>query len=125
MDVYPLLESVHAKSADHALAGAHVRCCVHPDDPQRVHRYLALCERCSEQQPSLGWAIWRQAARLLLSTAGDCELPLHWRWLCLDHLHRPLAKLNERAETSGERAELRALRWQLTTLELHESRYTP
>lgn len=120
MSAFQLLDSSVTLAPDDALAGAQIRLCVHPDDPQRINRYLAFCERCSQHQPTLRWAIWRQAARLLLSTASDRELPLHWRCLCLDHLHRPLASLGECAGTGGERAELRALRWQLTTLELRD-----
>ncbi|ENO88748.1 hypothetical protein [Thauera linaloolentis] len=62
-------------------------------------------------------AAWR-STELLACTAADRALPIHWRHLCLDHVHQPLAQLACCARSPQQQARLAAIRWRVATLDL-------
>ena len=67
------------------------------------------------------WEAYWRAAELLASTAADRALPNHWRHLCLDHLHHPMAQLAGCAFSPQQKARLAALRWRIANLDLSSS----
>lgn len=99
------------------LAGLRVRLCAHPDEPRLVARYLAA----GDELRVLGlpaWEIALESAWLLVAVAGDRALPMHWRCLCLDHVHRPLAVIERHTIDDQRRRLQQALRWELARLDL-------
>ncbi len=98
-------------------AGLCVRLCVDADEPLLVERYLELGNGLHARGLLAPWDIALQSTLLLLDTAADTELPLHWRGLCLDQVHRPLGVLAERADDDKRRRQFAALSWRLATLD--------
>ena len=107
-------------------AGVQVRLCVDPNEPLLIERYLDL-ERVLQLHESRtvydsrwdrrwDWS-WRSAC-LLMETASDAALPMHWRWLCLDHVHRPLHTLSTLADSEIRQRLLAGLSWQLANLRI-------
>ncbi len=102
------------------LAGLRVRLCAHPDEPRLVARYLAA----GDELRALGLSAWEialESAWLLVAVAGDRALPMHWRCLCLDQVHRPLATIERLAVDDNRRQLQQALRWELARLDLAPS----
>lgn len=115
-------------------AGLQVRLCVDPDEPLLIERYLDL-ERvlqrretgsCDDSRWDQRWDwAWRSAC-LLMETASDAALPMHWRWLCLDHVHRPLHTLSTLADSEVRRRLFAGLSWQLANLRIGpDDRFCP
>ena len=80
-------------------AGRQVRLCVDPNEPLLIERYLDL-----ERALHLG--------------APDSNAPADWRWLCLDHVHRPLDTLASLADSEVRRRLFAGLSWQLANLRM-------
>lgn len=100
-------------------AGQRVRLGIDPDEPRLVERYLDLARSLAPTTALSAWECARQTTQLLLDTAADPALPMHWRQLCTDYLHRPLSELAAIASDETRQAVLRRLRWQLATLDLN------
>lgn len=105
-------------------AGRQVRLCVDPNEPLLIERYLDLERALHLGAPASDvpadwqweWA-WRSAC-LLMETASDAVLPMHWRWLCLDHVHRPLDTLASLVDSEVRRRLFAGLSWQLANLRM-------
>ncbi len=100
------------------LAGMRVRLCVHPDEPRLVNRYLAAADELHIAHGLPRWEIALETAWLLVAVAADRGLPMHWRCLCLDHVHRPLAMLVRLADDDQRWRQCMTLRWELSQLDL-------
>lgn len=102
-------------------AAIRIRCALQPDEPRLIPHYLTEADALVRRMRLSPWeAAWR-AAELLAGTAADRALPGHWRHLCLDHLHQPLARLACCALTPQQQARLAALRWRVANLDLSSS----
>ena len=99
-------------------AGLAVRLCANAQEPRLIPRYLDLADDLGQLLQGADWRIAAQSAALLLHTAADRALPLHWRSLCADHLHRPLRQLSQHALAPARALELRALHAQFAQLRL-------
>ncbi len=99
-------------------AGRHVRICAHPDEPRLIERYLALGTELHLQHGLPLWNIALESAWLLHGTAADRALPMHWRTLCVDYIHRPLSVLDSLADTETRAHQRAQFRWQLALLDM-------
>ena len=70
-----------------------VRCALRPDNPAFLGQFVAAATRLASDGLRDDWAIHERCFHVLLNTAEDAALPLHWRWMCIDHACRPLARL--------------------------------
>lgn len=100
------------------LAGMRVRLCVFPDEPRLIDGYLALGQRLQALPDHSAWDVALESAWLLLRTAADVALPMHWRCVCLDALHRPMSVLDSLCRDERQRQERAALMWTLARLSL-------
>ncbi|WCN10559.1 hypothetical protein [Marinomonas mediterranea] len=65
------------------------------DSPQVLEHYLKTCERYAERlNVSDANTLYRRVFDVLLETICDTNVAYHWRSMCLDHIYRPLQKLN-------------------------------
>ncbi len=94
-----------------------VRLCTDPDEPRLVEQADELGRGLLAQGQFSRWELAWQSAQLLLDTAADPALPLHWRALCLDHLHVPLQDLARSADDDARLRQLRELRWRLASFD--------
>ena len=92
-----------------------VRLCTDPDEPRLVEQVFDVGRGVLAQGQMSPWEVAWQSAQLLLDTAADPALPLHWRSLCLDHLHIPLQELARCADDAARLQQLAELRWRLAT----------
>lgn len=92
-----------------------VRLCTNPDEPRLVEQVFDVGHGVLAQGQLSRWDVAWQSAQLLLDTAADPALPLHWRALCLDHLHLPLQELARCADDATRLQQLAELRWRLAT----------
>ncbi|MFT4045695.1 MAG: hypothetical protein QM661_03270 [Solimonas sp.] len=99
-------------------AGRKIRIGCDPDEPRHIDRYLQLAHELHRQHGLPCWDLHVRCAGLLLNTADDRALPMHWRCLCVDALHKPLAILAEHAGSEARRRHLSQLRWRMARLDL-------
>ncbi|HEY0915562.1 MAG TPA: hypothetical protein VGE22_11885 [Solimonas sp.] len=92
-----------------------VRLCTDPDEPRLIEQVFDVGRGVLAQGQLSPWEVAWQSAQLLLDTATDPALPLHWRALCLDHLHIPLQELARSADDTARLQQLAELRWRLAT----------
>ncbi|MEM9305598.1 MAG: hypothetical protein AAGE01_26040 [Pseudomonadota bacterium] len=94
-----------------------VRFGLEPDQPQLIEAYLQLAEtRCANLSTQSTWRFHRDIFRLMLEVICDPCVPRHWRFVCLDHAYRPIARLWSQANTRAEERELHRLSHELGTL---------
>lgn len=98
-----------------------IRCALLPDDPRQFDLHEAHGRQIAARGGLDRWQMWRQVAELLLDTAADPALPLHWRSQCLDRLWRPLYALQQLASDHDRRQRLSSLRNRLARLHLAPS----
>ena len=73
--------------------GLGVRCAYNPQRPEVLCHYVQAGRRLSRQLPEQEARVQRRMLDLLLNTAADEALPLHWRAGCLVQTVWPLARL--------------------------------
>lgn len=87
------------------------------DSPRVLFHYLNTSEQYAEQ---LGIAdayqLYRRVYQVLLDTVCDVDVPMHWRELCLDMIHRPLLQLKRFVITEQDALEYFRLENELRTL---------
>jgi hypothetical protein len=95
-----------------------IRCALRADEPRLIPHYLAEGLALARRARLSPWeAAWR-STELLANTAADRALPAHWRQLCLDHVHQPLAQLARCTFTPQQQLRLARMRWRIATLDL-------
>ncbi len=89
-----------------------------PDEPEILHRYLALVNKVAQQAPGRTekTLLYYRAANTLLETICDSCLPRHWRSQCLDLIYQPIFSLQKLAIDESERHRLRLYCCELNTL---------
>ncbi len=107
----------------HGLA-ARIRCGLSPDEPRLLTAYLAEGQSLVQSGALSPWEGAQRSLALLMQTASDPELPLHWRHICLDHACRPLEDLARCARDPFQRQVLETWRWRLAHLELGPAQRT-
>ena len=80
-----------------------IRCALEPDNPLLVKEYLRIHEVLLIEDKR---ALLVSHFNLLLDTAADECLPLHWRTLCFDYIHQPLFALQRIAHSAKNKNEL-------------------
>lgn len=98
-----------------------IRCALAPNEPRLIPYYLDEGLALVRGAELSAWDAARQSAELLVRTAADRVLPGHWRHLCLDHVHLPIARMSCCAVSQRQQAQLAAIRWRVATLDLSSS----
>ncbi|WP_133468522.1 hypothetical protein [Paraglaciecola marina] len=83
-----------------------IRFGLEPDNPTLLKKYLRVDNRLLVNQKR---ALLLSHFNLLLDTAADEYLPLHWRTQCYDHIHQPLFSLQRITRSVSEKSELARL----------------
>lgn len=83
-----------------------IRFALAPDSPSLLKQYLVLGSSLLVKQKRV---LLRSQFELLLDTAADECLPIHWRILCFDHIHQPLFSLQRITHSDAEKTELACL----------------
>lgn len=98
--------------------GLRVRICSSADEPRLFEHFLAAEWALRMRCRTSAWDYAYQTACVLLETASDQILPLHWRTLSADHLHRPLTTLDTLRGNPMQERHVKTLRWALARLEI-------
>ncbi|MEO9946881.1 hypothetical protein [Paraglaciecola sp.] len=83
-----------------------IRFGLEPDNPILLKKYLRVDNGLLVNQKR---ALLLSHFALLLDTAADEYLPLHWRIQCYDHIHQPLFSLQRITRSVIEKSELARL----------------
>jgi len=104
--------------ADFPVLESSVRNGNYPDCPCVLERYLTLSDARAANQSSIAvqHTIHMRAYRTLLNTLCDTYVSEHWRSLCLDQIHKPLFAIERLARTQTDKARVRQLYNELSTL---------
>lgn len=103
LDIY---SANHQQHSENVLLVDKIRRAMEPDNPLLLKEYLRIQGDISiEEKRSLLLSHFN----LLLDTAADECLPVHWRTLCFDHIHQPLFALQRIAHSIQNKSELALL----------------
>ncbi|MEC5397683.1 hypothetical protein [Uliginosibacterium sp. H1] len=102
--------------------GMRLRLALYANEPRLLDEYLAIGEWLECNGFHSRWQVALEACRLLLATAADPALPMHWRALCLDRIHEPMDQLASLAPGCADHEladrQLAGLRWKLAHLDM-------
>ncbi|MGB2065597.1 MULTISPECIES: hypothetical protein [Marinomonas] len=87
------------------------------DSPKVLFQYLDTSEAYAEQIGiSDAYDLFKRVYQVLLETVCDASVPMHWRELCLDTIHRPLMQLKRFVITEQDALEYFRLEHELRAL---------
>lgn len=95
-----------------------IRYAEEPDNPELLHRWLALAHLTEHQNSRERWQTLVIQYRLLIATLSDAQLPLAWRCHCLENIYQPLRELEKIAQSDTERREARRLHFETRMMAL-------
>ena len=76
-----------------------IRMGTHPDSPELISAWILAENRNTTDAVHSTWHSAKAQFELLLETFCDHLVKEHWRWVCLDHINRPLVMLMQLADT--------------------------
>ena len=112
----PTSDGEHTRNWE--LLALRVRLALAPDEPRVLHHFLKQGENLPPRSGRTPVSVNEFMAKLLLDTAADTTLPLHWRMQCLDHCYRPLQTLASLLRNDTDAQRLRNLSTRLARFHL-------
>ncbi len=105
--------------ADRATLRYAVRMGTHPNRPERISAWILAENRNTTDAVNSTWHAAKAQFELLLETFCDHLVRTHWRWVCLDHINRPLVMLMQLADTPVKKDEVRKMYEALRVISHH------
>ncbi|WP_085314600.1 hypothetical protein [Derxia lacustris] len=87
-----------------------VRCALHPEHPEMVEQFVQVGGFLAQRSRIDPWEAAVVTAQVLLDTATDRELPLHWRNRCMRNLPEQLALLDRMALSPADMQQAQGFR---------------
>lgn len=89
-----------------------IRFAKEPDNPALIDHYLDI-DTCRLKSFQAQKDHYECQFRLLLETVADELVPAYWRCCCLDHINKPLLKLNRLSKDARHQNYLCKLKYEL------------